>query len=166
MWVPIMIVAAAVVMVVGPIMLMQPTNLQRRQSSLRQYAIEKGLRVQLKPAPAGAVAVDERDMLPVYTLPVTDPQAEKRKAVQPWLLVKRQLCHDIHFSGHWDWFEGRRGPPPLENALRQIIDELPADVIAIGAGPQGSYLFWGENGNKKSIDKLLEVLVRMQGEHR
>ena len=106
MWTPIIIIALAVAMVVGPVMLMRPSRLQQRQSRLRQYALEQGLRVQLQPLPDGAASPDERQMLPVYLLPPA-PAAGGSRRLPPWLLIRHAISHDIHFSGHWDWRRGQ-----------------------------------------------------------
>ncbi|TQV81370.1 hypothetical protein FKG94_09780 [Exilibacterium tricleocarpae] len=160
MWIPVIIVALAVVMVVGPVMLMRPTNLQRRQSRLRAYAGGKGLRVRLQAVPEGAKSPDARQLLPVYILPATDAEAGT-KPPPPWLLVRRSLSHEIHFSGHWDWQGDQRAAPCCWDGLRETLERLPADVIALGRGPQGVYVFWAEEGSEQSVDRLCDLLLQV-----
>ncbi len=155
---PFIIVLLAVAMAVGPLLLMRPTKKQQREMHLRQKAIKNGFRVQLRAAPKGAVKTDSGDMLAVYSL----PWGRKNADVSPWLLVKRPYCHELHFCGVWEW-EGRSAAASKWLApLQRTLAQLPDDVVAVGNGPQGVYVYWREADSESTLEQLLRVIGELR----
>lgn len=157
MWIPVVIVALAIAMVVGPILLIQPSKRQKRQSRLRNYAIHKGFRVQLLPFPENLDAVKSGDLIPVYTLPWET--SSKRQA--SWLLIKRPFSHETHFYGTWQWHCPQPASAEWHQPLQQVLSTLPDSFIALGNGPQGIFVFWLERGGEELINVAYEQLSEL-----
>lgn len=154
MWLPIIIIALAIAMVVGPIMLMQPTQQQRRDAARRQYAAELGLRVHLQPPPEGSLLDGTVKQVAMYCL----PWQEARHGRNTWCLVRRSFEHELHFLGEWDWQYKPAVTPPLELLSSDTLAQLPESVIAIASGPQGLCCYWQERGELVQVDRLSDWL--------
>lgn len=148
MWLPIIIIALAVAMVVGPIMLMQPTQQQRREAARRQHAAALGLRVHLQPPPEGSKI--EAKQVAMYCL----PWQEAKQGRNSWCLVKRPFEHELHFLGAWDWQIKPTTALPEAAIDAHSLSTLPEGVIAIAAGPQGLCCYWQERGELERVDQI------------
>lgn len=147
MWVPLLIVVLAACMVIGPIMLMQPTESQRRLIKRRETAQKLGLRVHLVPVPEGIKNDEGSRQLAMYCLPWKTPE---RARIQ-WTLVRRQFSHGMHFCGVWDW-DGEAAPVTDQQALSEAdFAALPETVVAVAAGPQGLCCYWRERGSPQVV---------------
>jgi len=152
MWLPILICLGAAALLLGPILLMQPSAGQRREAKLRQCALEKGLRVHLQVPPTGADVPNYVKTMAMYCLPWTE-QGDTRHV---WTLVKKNYSHELHCHGRWDWgikCESRDVSPVLS-----LIDQVPEKVIAIAGGPQGLCGFWSEIGSEADVEAISEWL--------
>lgn len=148
MWIPILLCLAAVALVLGPIMLMQPTPTQRREARLRQSALELGLRVHLQAVPKETDTDARAKMMAAYCL----PWASSKDANNAWILVKTKYSHGLHFSGPWDWEKEAEGGNFL--ALQQSLETVPERVVAIASGPQGLCCYWDELGGEQVLEEI------------
>ena len=160
---PLLIIAATVALVVGPIMLMRPTAGQQKLARLRSRALELDLRVHMMPLPE---SVEGRRQCAAYCLPWSTDDGD----AAPWLLVRGQYDHDIHFSGHWQWSDDQTAPQRWHGLLMPRLAELPESVVAVGNGPQGLCVYWRERGPERQLERLAEWLkllreARLSGGH-
>lgn len=158
--IPFLIIGAAVAMIVGPIMLMRPSQRQQREIKLRNRAIELGLRVHMMPLPeSGLEAGGSRSrQCAAYCLPWTAEDAD----INPWLLFKGQYEHEVHFSGSWHWVGKLEADVIWHALLKPFVAELPDTVLAVGNGPQGLSLYWSENGPAEEVERLAGLLSKLQ----
>ncbi|MEO0443533.1 MAG: hypothetical protein AAFZ92_07305 [Pseudomonadota bacterium] len=154
---PIVFIALAIVMTVGPIMLMQPSKWDRHLARLRQQAAEQGLRVRL--ATYGKQE-NKNQSIAVYSLAATRPE----DAVC-WHLMKEPYAHDLHFHQHWQW----SGHSPqlsdqMSLAIQACLDELPADVVGVELTQDSIGFWWRERGQwtvdmlRSNLEKFFAVL--------
>ena len=137
MWVTVVAVVFVVAMLVGPIMLMQPSPQQRRLAKIRTMASKKGLHVRLGRNPASG----EPKELAVYSLFETN----KRLSYKPWCLARQSLEHEINFLEDWDWVSGNHAPDNIHQRIKQWLPKLPAPIRAIRVSEQSVSLYWTEN---------------------
>ncbi|WP_439134161.1 hypothetical protein [Pseudomaricurvus sp.] len=152
MWIPIIICLAAVALILGPILLMQPTPAQRRQASLRKLAMDYGLRVHLQPYPDAAEGDWHTKTIPSYCL----PWADIKDARNAWVLVKTKYEHGLHFYGRWDW--DKKADRVQYDSLKQCLDTVPERVIAVSSGPQGLCCYWDERGGEGVVGEIEDWL--------
>lgn len=146
MWLPIIICLAAVALLLGPILLMQPTARQRREAALRQGAQQAGLRVHLQPTPRGADCRAPNCV--AYCLPWEDGRLGRNA----WMLVRRSYEHELHAAGRWDW-QGDPAPEALA-VLSPLLTSVPDSLFAVAAGPQGLCGYWLENGSDAEVERI------------
>jgi hypothetical protein len=77
----ILVIIGVVAMVFGPVMMMQPSKLERRQAKLRALASQLGLRVHLQPVPETVQMDEPIAMSAMYCL----PWKEQRHTKSSWL---------------------------------------------------------------------------------
>lgn len=147
---PFFIIIVAVILVAGPIFMLQPTKRQRQQERLRRLALEQGLHVQMRSIPPGLHLERKESHLPVYTLRFDDDHA-----MPSWLLVKGKTQHDIHFYDQWNWV----GQPPTLSKnqgaeLQRFIDQLPKGSLGVGVDRQTVHVFWREVGVDSEVARL------------
>lgn len=136
-------------MVLGPIMMLQPSSRQKRIATLRQTAIEKGLRVRMSSSEGMPQAV--------YEL----PWAKKRPSLKGWSLQRKKYVHELHLSEYWAW-QGDGRPAPAQVAdLRSIIDQLPNDVTYVSYNDGGVAYQWQESGGADALEALLDSLHQL-----
>ncbi len=152
MWLPVIICIGVVALLLGPIMMMQPSADQRRLSHLRETAMKLGLRVHLQVPPKGTQCPKHIKTLPMYCL----PWDSKKKARHMWSLAKQKYTHELHYFQEWQQAEGDT-PPPVAK-LGPLLSVVPVKAVAISAGPQGLGLFWNEFGSEDTVVEITEWL--------
>lgn len=148
----ILILLGVLSLALGPIMLMQPTQAQRRLARLREVAVTAGLRVHLQTLPKTAVGGDRVGMAGVYCL----PWQEQRHTRATWLLTKRSYAHELNFEGLWEWQDD--GREDCSDRLKTALETVPAKVLALGRGPQGLCCYWSEVGNEEDVKAIAKWL--------
>ena len=143
MWMPLLIILAAVSLVIGPIMLMQPTKQQKRQARLRGRAAGLGLRVQLAGKPEG---------LPEDGAFYCIPWDQAEGARQLWFLRRTNYAHELHVANYWEWKE--RDDWVSEALLGEMLASIPEDIFALNAGPQGLCVYWTERGGDERLQQI------------
>lgn len=156
----IIIIVLAIAMIVGPIMLMQPTQQQRRDAARRQKAADLGLRVHLQPPPKGTDLPPEIKQVAMYCLPWSNSQQRRSN----WCLIRRSYSHGLHFSGCWDWDEPPAPARDLSMLTEARLAQLNADVVAVAAGTQGLCCYWLERGELNRVDEMATWLKELAAE--
>lgn len=157
---PYLIIAVAIALVVGPVMLMRPSQRQQRQLKLRNCATQQGLRVHMMPLPTLGAGSQEGPSRPcaAYCLAWPPQHAD----TSGWLLLKGKLEHEIHFHGVWVWATNQAADDYWHALLRTVLQSLPDGVLALGNGPQGLSIYWNEVGDEAAVKALADLLKDLQ----
>ena len=151
-WLPLFIILFAVALVVGPVMWLKPSQRDRNLAALRGRAAKGGMTVEMKPLPA---ALGEGTAA-VYFSRWQDP----RRLQTDWILELQRVSHEMHFSGRWDWRNGRSAPEKAQPLLREMLEELPRDACAVVASRGGLGIQWQEGGGNGGISALEAALAK------
>lgn len=151
----IFLAVAVVAMVVGPIMMLQPSASQRRQEQLRATATAFGLRVKIMSLPRQATDTDTPGALPMYCLPRVQANVEQ---VSTWLLLRGAYIHEAHFFAEWQWFGAGQASALEQQWLCIHLPRLPKSVAAVSSTPEGVCVYWSEAGGEKVLQGLAELL--------
>lgn len=161
MWVTWVMIGLAVIMVIGPIMMIQPSPRQKRIAKLRTVAAENHLLVKLgnKLSKSDAPCV-------AYIYPFQKSGLEKKyKNLQEWTLEKRDYSHDIHFCGPWEWQGKTTVEPEFFDALYHFVSTLPDEFTGVGLSSVGVFLHWNERcetgKEQEAIQKVSAFLEKL-----
>ncbi|WP_075185243.1 hypothetical protein [Teredinibacter haidensis] len=138
MWATIIAFCLVVVMVVGPIMMIQPSRRQRRVARLRELAATRQLRVKLSSNPVSG----EPRQLCVYSHAV-ETTSHKDK-LRPWMLARQSFEHELNFVADWDWVGRNRVAEGKQRELCEWVQMLPAPIRAVEVTEHSVSLYWTE----------------------
>jgi hypothetical protein len=150
---PIILIALAVVMAVGPVMMMQPTSRDRRLASLRLDAAQSGLHIRM--------ADYEKDghskSVAVYTYQVSLP-----KNTPTWSLLRRSYQHEIHFHANWEWQStNKQISHQKDDQLHKFLDSLPDDIVGLEVNEMMVGIWWLEKPSTMTIKTLKQLLQQL-----
>jgi hypothetical protein len=148
MW-PIIIVILTVAMLVGPILLMQPSRSQKRLAALRRYASAKGVRVS-----ASSVKTTEGELCWFYWLPLL----EKSESI-PRYFERKNYEHGMHVAGVWALTPEDSGAVP--GSWLTFLTQLPASVYAAEANSHAVGVHWAERGGQETLDVIATLLTEL-----
>ncbi len=147
MWTTVIIVGLVVAMLVGPIMLIQPSRRQRRLAKLRAAAVTHGLRVRTMRMPEGSAGAGREVTLYYH------PWPDNKTLKHTWLLTRQAYSHGLHFAENWDWTNGRAAPADWHEIIRRALPSLPDSVVGVEAASQSLGLCWLEQTGGKTVDE-------------
>jgi len=153
-WVPLLIILLAVVLVIGPVMWLKPSSRDRRLASLRQAAASAGFRVQMQKLPVS----QGEGTAAVYFSGWRNP----RRLSTGWGLEIKRMQHEMHFSGVWDWRNGRHAPEAAASPLRELLSQLPADSLAVLATEGGLGVQWRESSGDAGFKAIQHALTELR----
>lgn len=155
-------------LLLGPIMMMRPSQGDAKRSRLRILALSKGLKVTLKQRPKGT----SRDLLPVYFMPWPHAMLKKYSDSIDWTICKENFEHEIHFHGDWNVLtienyssstklssnKAERGKPPAlwHNAIKEFLDKDMQGNIALMSSHAGLGVFWDEKLHGRSEEEAID----------
>lgn len=148
-WFVVFLLFLVFAMMVGPILLMQPTQRDRKIAALRAKAGDQGLKVTLQS--------QERGLIPVYERRWPSLEKSKRVGVE-WALERQTYSHGIHFADWWQWRGADRPPVAVLPILQERLAALPESVSVVEATPLGLRCYWSENGGEPVLLQLAEWL--------
>ena len=154
MYWPIIMIILAAALVIGPIMMFQPSSRDKRLASLRQQAAQKGISVRL----TSLTRDNNKQTLAVYSL-AFDQTDEARSE---WQLVKQSFQHGLHFDQEWDWLDGNNAAPESEwDTIRSQLQQLDNDMPGLEQTKHSIGIWWTENANNiDTVEGLLRQFVR------
>lgn len=150
----IFLLIGIVAMVVGPLMMLQPSSGQRRQEKLRTRANQLGLRVKIVSLPKQATDSQLPSAIPMYCL----PHELQLPNLLPWLLLRGAYAHESNFFEQWVWHGESKASAAEQQWLRQHLASLPRSVAALGSSPEGICVYWAEAGGEPVLEGLAELL--------
>ncbi|WP_394201812.1 hypothetical protein [Marinagarivorans algicola] len=144
MW-PIVIVVLVVAMMIGPVMIMQPTKGQKRLAALRRYAAAQGLHVN-----ASQIKTSDDTVCWFYWLPL----AEKDQL--PIMRLERQnYAHGLHVAKYWAF---KTPETEVPQAIERFLLTLPPSVCGFETKTHAVGVHWSEAGGQKNLDTWLPGL--------
>jgi hypothetical protein len=144
---PALFIVIAIAMVVGPIMIIQPSRRDQRLAKYRQTAANLGLQVR-------TVKVGDR-MAVIYSFPVT-----LSKNTPYWQLLKQAYDHDLHFHGKWQLqTKDTEIPTSCQDVLRLFLDELPDDILGVEVNPTSVGIIWLESAGVTTVEQVKNWLL-------
>jgi hypothetical protein len=150
---PIILIALAVVMAVGPVMMMQPTTRDRRLASLRQDAAQSGLHIRM----ADYEQNGHTRAVAVYTYQVSLP-----KKTPTWSLLRRSYEHEIHFHQTWEWqLTNKKISHQKDDQLHQFLAKLPDDIVGLEVNEMMVGIWWLEKPSTMTIKTLKALLQQL-----
>lgn len=153
----IILIVLVIAMVVGPIMMFRPSGRDRYLASIRQQAVELGIRVKLIPDLEG------HKKTAAYSLSFPSKQNLPRKT---WVLLRASYEHDVHFYKDWDWAKGsNKVGENMWADIREFLSELPPCIVGVELAPHSLSLYWSEsdwtvNELKAHLDRLKAVIEK------
>lgn len=140
MWPMIIASVLVVAMLVGPIMMLQPSRRQRELARVRLLAAKHSMAVKLVQNPASG----EPRQLAVYSRGVEDCRTYGGRKPAPWILARQHLEHELNFASGWDWVGEKRAPAALQEILKPWLTALPAPIRAVEVTAQTVGFYWTE----------------------
>ena len=138
----------------GPILMLQPSAVQRRQVALRNRAMQLGLSVSIGALPRQGTDLEPPGMMTIYRW----PRHHSRAPGQSWLLLRAAYRHEHHFLQRWAWQGGGRPGDRESTALETIVPLLPESVLGLGADSGGWYAYWTESRHPGELEQVYEAL--------
>ncbi|WNK19204.1 preprotein translocase subunit YajC [Halomonas piscis] len=141
-----LIVVAAILMVVSPVMWLKPSPRQRRQSRLREMARQRGVEIAHREAPLHRV----KDKMPAYRLRYPDEHPG------PDFVLVRDSVASAELDRYCPGWRFRIAPlRPLPASARQaleaLIAKLPEDVLVVQSSAAALTLWWWESATAESF---------------
>lgn len=152
-WVLVVLLGVAV-MVIGPVMMLQPSARDRSLTRLRQRAAEAGLEVRMRELPRQATDLEAPGQKPAYRLAAGKGGGPR----EPWVLVRAAYEHESHLLGHWAWQGAGRPGPAERRTLETILPTLPKSARAVEGDATGWAVYWDELGGESALEKVTSVL--------
>lgn len=147
------VIAVVVIsMVLAPLMWIMPTPTQKRQARMREAARQCGLQVRIGP------------------LPQTRRDKVRRQPEETGVSYIRQHPRSRTQWPRWiAWREVPEGEsrlperlaPEQRQLLQDILEQLPADAVAVECNQQGLIVYWRERGDEATVRQLAQLLERM-----
>jgi hypothetical protein len=151
----IALIICTIALVVGPVVMMQPSQRDRKLSQLRLAAAEKGLRVRLATfnGPSG------KQSLAVYSLALLSVETQR----QEWTIQRQAFAHELHFEPQWDWMDKQHpAAKPLHSILHQYLSSLDQSIMAIEMTQTSIGVYWTEKNIEVAQIESLLVSLRDQ----
>jgi hypothetical protein len=142
-----LLILLVVFVALAPLIAMMPTPRQRRLSRLRQAARERGMKVQLRPAPP-LLRID--DSIALYSRPLVAPP-------------EVQLLPGEFFRDHDGW---RRRAGQAPHGIADCLQGLPGDVNYLVVEQRSVGVFWEERGDLEQLENIDRILGRVIDELR
>lgn len=144
MW-PTIIIVIVIALMVGPIMVMQPTPSQKRTAALRQRAQALGLKV------GSSDVKDEAGQLCwFYWLPLNTDTGPA-----PVVLERQKYQHGLHIAKYWS-VKGRA--PTEAKPWEAFLSTLPDSVHAVELNDHALGVHWNERGGDTVLEQLTKQL--------
>lgn len=141
-------------MLVYPVLQMVPSEKQKRQIALRQAAMAKGIRVQIRHPKLIQTQFNEHPEIlrsVAYHLPV------KETCLKKYFTAVRSAKD----SEGWFWINGIRPPAATMLEMLPIYNTMPSYCLAIEQSPHGSTLFFLDTLQSCDVDEILTSLEKL-----
>ncbi|WP_151704639.1 hypothetical protein [Nitrincola alkalilacustris] len=156
------IITLVMLSLLGSLMWIKPTPRQRMQAAMRLHAKQIGFMVQIAriETTRGKGEMEaEKISVPAYRILRADLPQELRDRWVSWQIFRVDNVADSGLPVGWSW---KKGEGKLSAAaltlIRELIDQLPADVIALESSPVHFTVYWRERGDLATLDRMREQI--------
>jgi len=147
------IIAVIMIVAFGPLLWLMPTPRERRLATLRQQAYQQGMRVEMRRLPRQNVPAEDRVSpggrgrdLSRECAAYVHPLPRRLRMLPAWRLLRGE--RGLPAVAGWVFEHGRKPQHPrLElalDAVADILQDLPEDVVALECEPQNVAGYWLE----------------------
>lgn len=146
---------------IGSMMWVMPSPRQRYQADLRMRARKLGIQVQLVRLefPRGKGETEgETKSVPAYRILRQNLDRAEKDAWKAWQVLRIETLENEGLPSGWSW--GSKGASLSAEAIdsiRQLVEQLPEDVVGVESTPLHLTLFWLERGEADRLESLLEL---------
>lgn len=137
-----------------PILQIVPSKEQKIRIKLRQYALIKGMKVQVRHvALPTEIENTHRELCNTvaYQLPVINDRLGTSLAIR-----------SLNNSNEWFWPDQNRPKTCYIEKLLELYQGLPDYILAVEHSPCGHSFFWHEHGTEETIDKIKHNLQEFE----
>ena len=155
-YLPLLIIAMAVAMVIGPIMLFKPSVRDSQLAKMRAIAVEARLKVNM----SELVGKNGLSMAN-YVLPLTTVLSQKvieQKKIPEWSLIKQDFVHPVHFHHEWDWASEAQAPDTQCESVREALRTLPEGIKRLSFNATGLSVTWNERAKAGRETEIVAAL--------
>jgi len=150
---------------VGSMMWMMPTPRQKYQAKLRLKARGLGFQVQLVrlTAPRAEGEMEPEILtVPAYRMVRTNLDRKEADRLAAWQIhrVAAIASEGLPEGWSWAWGEGELSDSALA-LVAEVIDQVPADVVAIESSPVQVSMYWNEEGEMDVLEQLKAQMDRI-----
>lgn len=150
MWLTWVMILLAIAMVVGPVMMIQPTPGMSKLARLRSLASKEGMNVRLSSKSPGNKGA-------IYSVPLSEVIRDRKPFIE-WKLVKKNHSHELHFSQFWDWDGESRPEDSVLEPLGRFLESVPDGLTSFDCNIIGVGCMWDEFcRGKEECDAVREI---------
>lgn len=151
MW-TVIIIILVIAMMVGPIMIMQPSKQQKRLAALRMKAQKMGLRVN-----GSSVKTQSGQPCWFYWLAISE-----NTQLAPVSLQRKNYDHGLHIAKHWA-LEGSALESTTADVtyLESFLETLPNSVFGVEINDHALGVYWSEQGGEAVLDQLYAAMEEL-----
>lgn len=158
------IIIVLLVSILGSMLWMMPSPMQRHQAKMRQLAMKAGLNIQMVklkcPRAIGEAEAQELDCM-AYRLSRAGGDKLAMK-ISPWQVFRLHGHADRDLPEGWCWGKGEKLLNEQQlGILKEMISTLPKDVLAIESTPLAASVYWYEREVESSVETIKEELSKL-----
>ena len=146
-----LIILLTMFLVISPVIWLKPNPRQKRVGSLRNAAMQTGLKVTLRVPPLHG----EKTPMPAYRWPYPP-----RQPGPDFMLVRDSHAAEAlkPFAHDWRWRKEPLRPLPeaLEARLKRLLERLPQDALVVESEADALTLWWQESQGFARFSTYLE----------
>jgi len=166
-----LLIGLALCMIIGPAFMLLPSKRQREQMTLRRRASTEGLQVELSriddpdPEPGKYISLTGKPLDPIlkciaYRMPRKRIRDWRKQPVVNWKIAKKPGARNDSLPADWEWLEttSEKLPEQLKSAIREGLQQLPADVVVVEEKNYQVSIFWHERGGEAGLAAMIHFL--------
>jgi len=156
------IITFVMLSLLGSLMWIKPSPREKMQAAMRLHAKQLGFMVQIARVETtrgkGEMEV-EKISVPAYRILRDDlPQALRDRWIS-WQIFRVENVADSGLPAGWSWKKGEgKLPAATLTLIRELIEQLPADVIALESSSVHFTVYWRERGDLATLDRMREQI--------
>ncbi len=148
----LVIVALVVLFFIGSVMMLRPSARDRHSSVLRQYALQKGMRVKV----ATSLGLPLEASRPTLACVLRERDKEDRQWAPQGAVRQDPDSGKLRFQGDFHRYEDR---------LRDLFAQLPAGCEQLYSKRSHVGICWDERGENEALDRIdqgLDELLKLR----
>lgn len=158
------IIVFVVLSLLGSMMWMMPSKREKFQARLRLKARQEGFQVQLvhltAPRAQGELEAVSNN-IPAYRLNRQEHTNAEHPPTLPWQVFRVDALANTGLPAGWSWKLGERQLTDTQlESLVAVINQLPADVLALESSPVQVSAFWRE-GQEQDLAVIKQALQQL-----